>query len=130
MASQKAVAVALPSTDDELITESANPYLQLTFSEAAENTADITFEAVDKDDDYRRRMSTSPVMIADITATFKSVKDGTDTVALDAHKKVTLTAVTLDGEGRIGLRWGRGMSTTGDRFTIALRGLSAAVSTR
>ena len=38
---------------DELITESANPYLQLTFSETAENTADLTFVGVKEVDCLR-----------------------------------------------------------------------------
>ena len=40
----------LPSTDDDLVTESANPYMQLTFSETTENTADITFVGVTAED--------------------------------------------------------------------------------
>ena len=41
-------AKVLPSLDDNNtdVTESANPYLQLKFSESAENTAALTFEAV------------------------------------------------------------------------------------
>ena len=57
-------------------------------------------------------MLTSITDVAEVNATFTSVKDGTDTVALDAHKKVTLTAVTLDGEDVSG-QVGPGMSTTG-----------------
>ena len=58
--------------------------------------------------------------IATVTATFTSVKDGKDTVALDAHKKVTLTALTLDGEvtlngEKISDSVGPGLSTTGRR---------------
>ena len=56
------------------------------------------------------------------------MKDGTDTVALDAHKKVTLTAVTLDGTD-VSDSVGPGMSTTGDKFTVALRGLAAGEHT-
>ena len=103
----KATPEVLPSTADKLVTESPNPYLQLTFSETAENTAKITFvgvDAVEADAD-----ATPPVAkvmgIDTVMATFRSVKDGTDTVVLDAHKKVTLTAVTLGGKDVSKLGW-------------------------
>ena len=114
-----AKVIALPSTDDdELVTESSNPYLQLTFSETSENTAEISFPDMTEDD-----LTTEDVDESEdntVNASFASVKDGSDTVALDAHKKVTLTAVTLDGEDVSG-QVGPGMSTTNNRFTIALR---------
>ena len=97
----------------------------MIFGETAENTATITFEAEPSDDN----VDTDEDGV--VEAKFKSVKDGTDTVALDAHKKVTLTAVTLDGEdvseARLG---GPGLSTTEDKFVIALRDLSAGTHTR
>ncbi len=111
---EAATPEVLPSADgDLLVTESMNPYMQLTFSESAENSADITFVSLTG---------------SDVEATFKSVKDGTDTVDLDAHKTVTLTAVTLDGED-VSALVGPGLSTTEDRFTIALRGLAAGEHT-
>jgi hypothetical protein len=119
---EEADAVVLPSTDDDLVTESSNPYLQLIFGEAAENTAAITFEA-EPDDDNADTTEDGKVV-----AEFKSVKDGTDTVALDAHKKVTLTAATVD-DVDVTDSVGPGLSTTEDKFVIALRNLSAGEHT-
>ena len=127
----EAIPEVLPSTDDDLVTESANPYMQLKFSETTENTADITFVGVEGVD--ASAAGVTPVVeavtgIDTVTAPFRSVKDGTDTVALDAHKKVTLTAVTLD-DTDVSDSVGPGMSTTGDKFTVALRGLAAGEHT-
>ena len=56
------------------------------------------------------------------------MKAGSDTTNLDAHKKVTLTAVTVDDVDVSG-KVGPGMSTSANRFTIALRDLSAGEHT-
>ena len=128
---EPADAVVLPSTDDDLVTESSNPYLQLIFGEAAENTAAITFvgvTAVEASVEGATPVVEAVTGIDTVTATFKSVKDDTDTVALDAHKKVTLTAVTLDGTD-VSASVGPGLSTTEDKFVIALRNLSAGEHT-
>ena len=126
----KATPEVLPSTADKLVTESPNPYLQLTFSETAENTAKITFVGVDAVEANAEAMPpvVSVMGIDTVMATFRSVKDGTDTVVLDAHKKVTLTAVTLGGKD-VSKQVGPGMSTTEDKFVIALRNLEAGEHT-
>ena len=120
----------LPSAgDDKQVTESPNPYLQLKFSETAENTAVLTVEGVPETPEDDNTDETEFVAaIPAVTATFTGVKDGSDTTALDAHKKVTLTAVTVDDVDVSG-QVGPGMSTTANRFTIALRGLSAGEHT-
>ena len=124
-------AKVLPSLDDNNtdVTESANPYLQLIFSESAENTAALTFEGVEVVADAD---ATPPVVakaeIPAIEATFTSLKDGSDTTSLDAHKKVTLTAATVD-DVDVTDSVGPGLSTSEDRFVIALRGLAAGEHT-
>ena len=118
----------LPSAGDDLVTESANPYLQLTFNEVAENTANLTFEAVTEVEANEDAGIKAVTGVAEVVETFTSVKDGTDTVNLDAHKTITLTAVTVNGEDVSG-SIGPGMSTTENRFVIALRGLEAGTHT-
>ena len=116
----------LPSLDKDNtdVTESANPYLQLKFNESKENTATLTFLGTPE-------VTANPPVVAveaaegDPTiATFTGLKAGSDTTNLDAHKKITLTAVTLDGED-VSDSVGPGLSTSGDKFVIALRNLSA-----
>ena len=121
----------LPSAGDNDVTESSNPYLQLIFNESAENTAALTFEGVDKVEASAEDVT--PVVVAKdaipaINATFTSLKDGSDTTSLDAHKKITLTAATLDGEDVSG-SIGPGLSTSEDRFVVALRNLAAGTHT-
>ena len=122
----------LPSLDEDNtdVTESANPYLQLIFNESKENTADLTFEEVEAveaapEDDPP---VAAVVGVDEVVATFTGLKDGSDTTNLDAHKKITLTAATLDGEDVSG-SVGPGLSTSEDRFVVALRGLSAGEHT-
>ena len=130
-----AAAELLPSAGD-LETESPNPYLQLTFMESKENTATLMFpeieaaDAVEDDADTADVDEAKPAVtaVAEVSATFTSLKDGKDTTALDAHKKVTLTAVTLGGKD-VSKQVGPGMSTTEDKFVIALSKLEAGEHT-
>ena len=94
---EAAVVTVRPAADpsetdpDVRETESGNPYIELNFAEANEYGIDVTVP--DDDDEDTTERSEDKVTKVDIG-------DG-DTLNIDSHKAVTLTALAIDGEDRL-----------------------------
>ena len=91
---EAATIEVLPPTDPDAATrdktESMNPYIQISFSEANEYGIGVS----EPDDDVDTTTEATG------TATSAEIGDG-DTSRTDSHRNVTITALTLNGEDRL-----------------------------